>query len=73
MRSSEGLGVSKLTTTKTTRLASIPHIMGVFAKRPSRTIKITTTMESKALIAFGRVNILLHVTGVPCSARTFQR
>jgi hypothetical protein len=30
-------------------------------------------MESKALIAFGRVNILLHVTGVPCSARTFQR
>ena len=43
MRCSEGLGVSKLTTTKATRLASIPQIMGVFAKSPSTTMKITTT------------------------------
>src|SRR5215211_3602359 len=51
MRSSEGLGVSKLTTTNTTRPASIPQIMGVFAKRPSRTMKITTTTLPAAMDA----------------------
>ena len=42
-RSSEGLGISRLTTTKTARLTSVPQIMGVFANNPSRIIKITTT------------------------------
>ena len=51
MRSWEGLGVSRLTTTNATRLATNPQIIGVFANSPSLTMKATTATLPAAMEA----------------------